>query len=299
LLARAARDDRQRLGNALQRIFEIAVIGGSWMAMTIALAAAPILAVIGGDEAQPAEPVLRILALMLLFVFVNTTWQHALIALRAHREMLIANLFALLALVALVFVLVPLQGAEGGAVAVVCGELLLVVASATLLVRGHPQLRPGFSVVPRVALAAAAAVAVALVVPGGDLVGAVLATPVYFGVLAALGRDPARGPHRGRRAAAAARGAARLLDAQLVVLGVRDGPVAGAAPVRGAQAAQDGARRKHRRAGGHHGGPVGAARRARDVQQLSRQALGRLDAADQRGRADAAPQGHALADRVA
>jgi O-antigen/teichoic acid export membrane protein len=190
ILSRAAHDDQQRLGYVLGRLFDVAAIGGVWMTLATGLGAGFAINVIGGHQAAPAAPVLRIECVVVGLLFLTVTWQSTLVALRAHAALLRVNAAALAATVALSFVLIPSHGAKGAAIAVVVGEALLMVASATALLRTRPHLRPGLHVVPRVAVAAGLALGAALALPAGDVPRVVLATVVYFGVLAALGAIP-------------------------------------------------------------------------------------------------------------
>jgi O-antigen/teichoic acid export membrane protein len=190
VLARAARDDRERLRYAARRIFEIAVIGGVWMSLVTALAAGFAIDVIGGDEAAPATEVLHIQALFMTPLFLNVTWQTLLVTLRMHREMMIAALVALAAVLALTLLLIPSLQARGAAIAVVVGETLLMTVEALLLWRVHPDLRPPFGVLPKVLAALALALPPALLLDVHDVARAALASAIYLGVLAALRAIP-------------------------------------------------------------------------------------------------------------
>jgi O-antigen/teichoic acid export membrane protein len=200
VLARAARDDRERLRYAAQRIFEIALIGGVWMSLATALGAAFAMEVIGGDEAAPATSVLRVQALFMIPAFIGLTWQTLLLALRMHGEMFVSALVALAVLLVLSLALIPPLEAQGAAVAVVISETVLMAIQALLLWRTHPRLRPSFAAVPRVALAAGVAVGAALAIDVHEAVRVVLATVVYFGLLALLRAIPTElvGALRGR-----------------------------------------------------------------------------------------------------
>lgn len=192
ILARAARDDHERLRYVLQRVFEVALIGGVWMALCTALAADSIITIVDpSPDMAPAIAPLQILAFALVPIFLNAGWQHGLLALHRHRDLLVANLCGLVAVTSLVLVLVPPLGARGAAVAVLGGELVLVLASGGLLVRGHPRLRPEGAIVWRVGAAAALSGAVAwatAALPGAGVL--VIATAAYFGVLLALKAIP-------------------------------------------------------------------------------------------------------------
>lgn len=191
IIARAADGDRERLKYVMQRVLEGSLILGVWMSLATALAAGPVIEVLTRDnEAAPVIKVLVILAFALAPTFLNVAWQTGLLSLRRHRELLVVNGVALVFVVGLTFILVPLAGARGAAVTFVAGEVLLMSSSAATLLRAYPALRPELRLVPRLVLATACALAVALIPPVGAVAGTVLATAVYFAVLAALGAVP-------------------------------------------------------------------------------------------------------------
>jgi O-antigen/teichoic acid export membrane protein len=190
ILARAARDDPERMRYAMQRIVEVALIVGGWMTIATALGAGFAMDVIGGDEAEPAADVLRIQSLYLVACFGNLAFQTGLLALRMHREMMLSALAALICVLVLLGVLVPAYDARGAAMAVVASEVVLAAVEAGFLWRAHRQLRPQVGVVPKVLLAAAASVAAALLVGGHDVVRVAVATAVYVAALAALRAIP-------------------------------------------------------------------------------------------------------------
>jgi O-antigen/teichoic acid export membrane protein len=174
------------------------------MTLCTALGAGFAMQVIGGASTAPAASVLRIQSLYLTAIFLNLSVQTTLLALRMHREMLISALAALGTVLVLLAVLVPTHAAHGAAVAVVVSEFVLALVEAVLLMRAHPRLRPELRVVPRVAVAAAAAVGVALVVDGHDVVRVIVATVVYAAVLAVLRAVPPELLHALRRTSAPA-----------------------------------------------------------------------------------------------
>ena len=95
---------------------------------------------------------------------------------------------AIAAVVAVVgtLVLVPLMDAEGAALATVAAEAVLGVAYAIGLSRARPDLRPALDFVPRLALALAAGLVTAVLVPLSSLPAALLAGAVYLVMLLAL-----------------------------------------------------------------------------------------------------------------
>jgi O-antigen/teichoic acid export membrane protein len=163
LLARAARDDRDRLAYAVQRLFEVVIVLGVGAALTVVAGAKPIIALVAGGRYSAADAVLRIDAAALVASFVLALLGIALIALRRHREIVIANLLALVTTASLTLVLASTHGARGAAVATVCGEWVLCLGYMSVLFRGQEAIRPNVTVVGKVMLAGAAAFAVLLI----------------------------------------------------------------------------------------------------------------------------------------
>jgi O-antigen/teichoic acid export membrane protein len=204
VLARAARTDPERLQYTVQRLIDVALIVGSWVALSTVLGAAFAIKVVAGSDFEEAVPVLQIQGVALFTTFLGVTGGLSLVSLHRHVALLIGNLVALSAVVVLTAVLVPEFGAEGAAVATLiadCGIVLLygIVLFGGRTVHYDPEL------VPRVALAVGASVALALL-PLGDVALVLLATLVYWSVLfvvrgvpgevidALLRREPRSGP---------------------------------------------------------------------------------------------------------
>jgi O-antigen/teichoic acid export membrane protein len=190
ILARAARDDEERLGYALQKIFEVAAVLGVFIALGLAVAAPVAIAVVAGPGFDDSIPVLRLQAAGLLTSFLMVTWTYALLSLRLYRPLLLANAGAALAAIVGTLVLAPPLGAEGAALATVLAEAVLALLALFGLSRSRPSLRPHLGVLPKVAAALAAAIAVALLVPAPPLVLSPLAGGVYAAVALALHAVP-------------------------------------------------------------------------------------------------------------
>lgn len=190
IFARAASEDHARFRYALGHVVDASVIIGAWVALSLALGAPLAIEVVAGADFEPAADVLRIQSAAVGAAFVGAAWGYALISLRLHRELLAINVGALIGNGALVAVLASVADAEGAAVATVVAESAVALVSPLLIARAHPHLRLSARVVPRVALAAAAGAALALV-PGLPVVVLVLAaSAVYFGALHLLRAIP-------------------------------------------------------------------------------------------------------------
>jgi O-antigen/teichoic acid export membrane protein len=190
ILARAARDDEERLGYALQRIFELALILGALIALGLAVGAPFAIHVIAGHRFEESIGVLRWQALALVTSFLMVTWNFALLSLERYREILLANLLAAVIAIAGTLALAPPLGAKGAALATVGAEAALAGASLWFLHRARPALMPRLGVVPKVVAADAAGVAVALAVPLPAGALAIVAGAVYCGVVLALRAVP-------------------------------------------------------------------------------------------------------------
>jgi O-antigen/teichoic acid export membrane protein len=187
LLARAARDDRQRLDYALQRIFEVSLILGVGAALGTLAGAQFMIGVIAGPAFAGSAAVLRIQGVALIATFVLGGWSFALLSLKRYKGLLLANLAAFVTSASLTVALAASHGARGAAVATLCGEGVLALGSLLALVHGSPELRPKLTIILKVALAAAPGLALALEWNAPSLVRALLALAVY-GLLIVLTR---------------------------------------------------------------------------------------------------------------
>lgn len=191
LLARAARDDRERLGYALQRTFEVTLIIGVAAAIGLLGGARLVIAVVAGAKFVQAVEVLQIEGLALIASFVLAGWGFGLLSLHRHREMLFANLVALAVSAGLTALLVQSHGARGAALASVCGETVLALIYLAALVRSGRQFRPKLGVAGKVALCAAPAAVVALVPDLSKLIQPLAALAVFAAMIVITRAIPA------------------------------------------------------------------------------------------------------------
>lgn len=190
LLARAARDDRERLAYALQRIFEVSLILGIATAIGMFAAAPLIVKVLAGPklaEYHGSIEVLRILGLAMIASFLIAGWGFALLSIKSYKALLLINGAALLVSCVLTPILASTYGATGAAFAVLGGESTLAVGYVIALTRRHPELRPRLSIVPRILIAAVPAAVLVLVL---DLPSALLTVIglLVYGLLIVLAR---------------------------------------------------------------------------------------------------------------
>jgi len=163
---------------------------GLWVALALALAAPFAIRVIAGPKFEPAVDVLRIQAPTMLGSFVMATLGFVLLSLRRHRELLLANLFALALAVGLTLALAPAHGAQGGAVATVAAEFGLASAYALVLYLRHPELRVSLRFLPALALAVLVSVLPVALLALPSLAAACAASVLYLGVLLATRAIP-------------------------------------------------------------------------------------------------------------
>ncbi len=163
-------------------------IGGA----LVTVAGAPtIIDVIAGPKYEGSVAVLRLQGIALLASFLVALGGYALLSLRRHRALLIANGLALVTAATLTLALAPGHGAIGTAYANLAGEGVLVAGYFLALRRGQDGARISLELMPRVLVAAAAGVAVALLVQDSPLLGATLAGAAYVAGLVLLRAVPA------------------------------------------------------------------------------------------------------------
>ncbi len=190
LLARAARDDADRLEFALQRLFEVALIVGVGVGVMLIVGAPPIIAVIGGSEYSQAVGPLRIEGIAVLGACLTPVWSTGLLALHRHSALLVCNLLALAVTAGLTLALAPVIGARGGAWGTVAGEWTITISFLIALVHANRKLVPGSgAIAPRVALAGGAAFATMLV-PMPSIAQLALAAVIYTAMILTLGALP-------------------------------------------------------------------------------------------------------------
>lgn len=190
IVTRAARDDPERFANATRRIFELSVLAGVWVAMTVELGAHFATDVLGGSSAAPAAPVLRIQGLAVMATFVAVACSFPLLSLRRYPALLIANALGLVVTLAVSLSLVPDLHARGAAIATVAAELTLACAAAVALVRAQPNLHLSWVVIPVALLAGGAGIGAGHLVGVHPMIEVLVGTCVYAIVLAVLGRFP-------------------------------------------------------------------------------------------------------------
>lgn len=191
VLARAARDDHERLGYVLQRLFEVTSIVGVWLGLSLALGAGFVMHVLAKGKSPVPTDVLEIQSLAMLTSFIASSFQYGLLSLHRHRALLVISLISLALSAILTLILVPTLEARGAAIAFSGAEVLMAASSCAALRIARPDLALSLRVPLRVLIAAGAAAAV-LLAPGlTSLLRAILASMIYLGVLVILRAIPA------------------------------------------------------------------------------------------------------------
>jgi O-antigen/teichoic acid export membrane protein len=190
IIARAERDDPERFRHATQRMFELSVLVGVWVALGLELGAGFIVEVLGGPAAEPAAAVLRIQGLAVMGTFVAIACTFPLLSLRRHRELLLANAFGLVVTLALALSLVPLLEARGAAIATVGAELALATTVTLALIRARPDVRLPLSAIPVALASGFAGVAAGHLSGLHPVLEVLLGSGVYAAALTVLGRFP-------------------------------------------------------------------------------------------------------------
>ena len=178
VLSRAARDDRDRLRYAVQRLFDGSLVFGGLLALATSVGAPVAIRIIAGPRFEASDPVLRIQGAALLMTFLAALSGFALLSLHRYRAVLVANSLALVTSVVLVLGLGSTHGAEGAAWANLGGEGMLAIAGLAGLALGADGIKLTYGTIVRVTPPLAAGVAVAVVLPAGAFVQAIAAVAV-------------------------------------------------------------------------------------------------------------------------
>jgi O-antigen/teichoic acid export membrane protein len=190
IFARAARGDIARLRYGLQRLFEVALLLGVWMTLCVLVGAPLGIKVVAGSHFLPAIGVLEIQGVAVMTTFLVATFGFALLSLELYGVLLRANAAAVAVSTIAAVVLIPGSGARGAAVAPTAAEVVLAVSYAVGLARYDKRLRVSLTMVPRIALACAVAVAAAYAATSSSLLRLIIVTVIYFGIALLLRAVP-------------------------------------------------------------------------------------------------------------
>lgn len=185
----AARDDRPRLRYVLAHTTKLALLGGGLIALTIVVAAEPIVVILGGAQFEDAAPVLRLQAPVVLTTFVIYAWMAFLIADGRRRALVVCMLTGSFAVVLAGLLMIPPLGAEGAAGAALVADLVLAATAlrATRMVgAGRIGVEAGYLARYVLALATAAGTALAVLEIGPPIVAGAAAAVVFAAIALAF-----------------------------------------------------------------------------------------------------------------
>lgn len=165
VLARAARDNRDRLDYVLGRLVDVTLIVGVGIGLGLLLSAGFVTHVLTAGKPGAATNVLRIQSIAIVTQFVGSGWQYGLLALHRHRALLLISASGLAVSASLAASLVPSLQAQGAAIAFSAGEGVVAVLSYAALRIAKPDIRFDLRIPLRVVVAAGVA-ACALLLPG-------------------------------------------------------------------------------------------------------------------------------------
>ncbi len=140
-----AQPTRERLGAFVSQFLELALVIGLFIGVTLTVFAHPILSALYGDRYDNAYPTLVALAWVAGFTLITNVYSPLTVAMNRRRLLMVASGVALVANVALNFVLIPMLGSLGAALATLATEIVVTMplawASGRAL-RVRPHARP-------------------------------------------------------------------------------------------------------------------------------------------------------------
>jgi O-antigen/teichoic acid export membrane protein len=190
LLARAARDDRDRLAYVVKRFLEVSFVGGVGVALVISAGSPFAISLLSGSRFHAAGAVLEIQAFAMIATFVTAPCSFALLSLHEHRKLLVTNGLGLTVSIVATIVLASTDGARGAAIATICGETTIASLMLFALVRHRPQYRPSARFILKMALASICAVPIAVVPAIPSVPRAIAAGTVFLVIILATGALP-------------------------------------------------------------------------------------------------------------
>lgn len=177
ILARAARDSRERLHIGLQRTCDVSSVIGSGLAALTAAGAPVAIAVVAGSEFHASIEVLRLHAAALLPTSLIAFAGYGLMSLARFRTIVVCNILCLLVTATLTIVLGSTYGATGAAIGNLAGESTLALLYVGVIVSLGFRLR--WRIPLLAALVGAATAAVGITVPLPSVAQLLLAATMF------------------------------------------------------------------------------------------------------------------------
>ena len=194
VLARAARDDPDRLRYVLERTIHAAFVFGVGVSVLTLVGADLAIRLLAGPEFEPATEALQILAPTLAVGYLVSVWTLTLLALRRTGWVLAVNGAALVVTLGLALLLVPAHGSNGAAIAVLVGQTLSIPGFAVGLGRNDLGLGEPWRLVSAVVLAAGLSVLAGMLLPAPEPIALYRRRWALRGCASVAGRHPARAP---------------------------------------------------------------------------------------------------------
>jgi O-antigen/teichoic acid export membrane protein len=178
VLARSARDDRDRLRYATQRLLDGSLVLGGLVGLATAVGAPVAIEIVAGPRYSEAVPALRLQGAALTMTFLAVLAGFALLSMHRYRAVLVVNALGLVTSVTCVLTLGSAHGATGAGWANLAGETVVACAGLAAVARGADGVRLTFRPAVRVVPALAAGLLAAWAVPGGAVVETIAAVLV-------------------------------------------------------------------------------------------------------------------------
>lgn len=187
LLSRRAREDSGRFAYSVSRILEVMLVGGVGAALVLNSGSQFIVSVIAGPTYGRSASVLSIQSYGIIASFIAAGCSYALLSLRRHREVFVANAAGLGVIIVSTLALASRYGAKGSAIATLCGEGVLAAALLAGLMWTSTSLRPKISTVGKVAIAGGCTVVSSSLLEMPAITRPVMSAVVY-GMIVVLAR---------------------------------------------------------------------------------------------------------------
>ena len=178
MLARSARDDRDRLRYATQKLLDGSLVLGGLVGLATAVGAPVAIEIVAGPRYSDAVPALRLQGAALMMTFLAVLAGFSLLSMHRYRAVLVVNALGLVTSVVCVLALGARFGATGAGWANLAGETMIAVAGLVAVARGADGIPLGYGTALRVVPALAAGLLAAWLVPGGAVVETVAAVVV-------------------------------------------------------------------------------------------------------------------------
>lgn len=182
VLSVASEEDRTRTAYVYQRMIDVGLLGSVALAVTLCFAAGPVIEILGGSAYADAVPVLQIQAFAIVAAFIVQACMFTAVATGLLRQIVVANLLGLVAIVAIGVPMINAYDAEGAAITALIADSFTAVVYLALLWRADEALRISFGEVWKVVLAGALAVGAALMSGAPELAQATIALFVFAAV---------------------------------------------------------------------------------------------------------------------